>query len=103
MAENAQEFFSTLESRIDPAKLAGTTGSYRFDIAGAGSWRATVADGRLSVTEAADDADCVLTMSAETFAKLLAGQQKVMTAFMLGKIKIEGDMGLAMKLKDILS
>jgi putative sterol carrier protein len=103
MARSAQEFFSTLESRLDPAKLAGTTATYRFDIEGAGSWKVDVADGRLSVTETTDDALCVIRMKEEVFAKLLEGKQNIMTAFMLGKIKVEGDMGAAMKLKDLFA
>ena len=45
-ATSAREFFEGLEGRIDPAKIAGQTVSYRFDIAGAGSWRIAVADGK---------------------------------------------------------
>ncbi len=101
MARSAEEFFANLETTIDPAKLAGTTATYRFDIEGAGSWKVDVADGRLSVAETADDAACVIRMKQEVFAKLLEGKQNVMTAFMLGKIKVEGDMGAAMKLKDL--
>jgi len=103
MTETVQEFFSTLESRIDPAKLAGWNASYRFEIDGAGSWQVDVAAGRLSVREARDGADCVLAMSADTFARLLAGQQKVMSAYMLGKLRVEGDMGAALKLKALFS
>jgi putative sterol carrier protein len=103
MTRSAREFFSTLESRIDPAKLAGTTASYRFDIEGAGSWRVDVVDGRLTVAEAGDDAQCVVRMSEETFVRLIAGEQKVMTAFAFGKIKVDGDLGIAVKLKDLLS
>lgn len=101
MATSAREFFATLESRIDPGKLAGTTATYRFDIDGAGSWKVDVADGRLAVTETTDAAECVVKMKEEVFRKLLAGEQKITTAFMLGKIKVDGDMGAALKLKDL--
>jgi putative sterol carrier protein len=103
MAANIEEFFDTLEARVDPAKLAGWNASYRFEIDGAGSWAVVVADGRLSVGEAAEGADCVLRMSAETFTRLLDGRQKVMSAYMLGKIGVEGDMGSAMKLRDLFA
>ena len=52
MAESAREFFEGLEGRIDPAKVAGQTVSYRFDIDGEGSWRVAVVDGAVTVTEA---------------------------------------------------
>src|SRR5256885_17204155 len=39
VADSVQEFFQSLESRADPAKTAGMTSSYVFDIDGAGQWR----------------------------------------------------------------
>lgn len=56
---------------------------------------------------AADDgdaeADCTLTASAQTFEDLLAGDLNPTTAFMSGKLKVDGNMGLAMKLGSLLS
>ncbi len=101
MADSAREFFEGLEGRIDPAKMAGQTVSYRFDIEGEGNWHVGVVDGAVTVTESTDSADCVIRMKDDVFAKLRAGKQNPMTAFMTGKIKVEGDMSLAMKLKDL--
>ena len=47
-------------------------------------------------------ADCTLKMDFADFAALIGGQLDGMTAFMTGKLKIEGDMGVAMKLQSIL-
>jgi putative sterol carrier protein len=101
MTQTSREFFESLEQRLDPAKLAGQAVSYRFDIDGAGSWRVDVADGRASVTETAEGGDCVIRMKEETFAKLLRGEQNPATGFLTGKIKVDGDMGLALKLRDL--
>ena len=48
------------------------------------------------------DADCTLRMDFSDFADLIGGKLDGMTAFMTGKLKIEGDMGVAMKLQSIL-
>jgi putative sterol carrier protein len=40
-------------------------------------------------------------MSAEDFVGMVNGTVNVMAAFMQGKIKLEGDMGLAMKFQSI--
>jgi len=48
------------------------------------------------------DADCTIRMDFSDFADLIGGQLDGMTAFMTGKLKIEGDMGVAMKLQSIL-
>lgn len=101
MADSAREFFSDLESRLDPAKLEGVNASYRFDIKGAGSWHVAVADGAATVSESQDAADCVISMSEDVFSRLREGKQNPMTAFMTGKIKVDGDMSLALKIKEL--
>lgn len=50
-----------------------------------------------------DDTDVTLTASAETFQAILEGEQNPTAAFMTGKLKVDGDMGLAMKLSGVLS
>ena len=46
--------------------------------------------------------DTALICSLETFEKILAGQQDPNIAFMMGKLKVKGSMGLAMKLNSAL-
>lgn len=48
------------------------------------------------------DADLVLACSLEIFTALLDGKQDPNIAFMMGKLKIKGPMGLAMKLNALL-
>jgi Putative sterol carrier protein len=99
--ESAREFFETLESRVDPAKAAGMTASYKFDIDGAGSWHVDVDDGKVTVTENGADADCTISTTAETFMKIARGEQNPTAAYMSGKLKVKGDMGQAMKLQKL--
>ena len=47
------------------------------------------------------DADCQVNMGFQDFMALTKGELNPMTALMTGKIKIKGDMSVAMKLKDI--
>jgi len=53
------------------------------------------ADGVRAGDEAAD---VTLTASAEVFQAMLAGEMNPTTAFMTGKLSVDGSMGLAMKL-----
>ena len=46
-------------------------------------------------------ADATIETSAETFEKIVSGEQNPTTAYMTGKLKIKGDMGAAMKLQKI--
>jgi putative sterol carrier protein len=98
---SAREFFETLESRVDPAKTAGMTNTYVFDIDGAGMWTVAVDDGNVKVSEGAGDADATISASEETFQKIAAGEQNPTSAYMTGKLKIKGDMGAAMKLQKL--
>lgn len=55
------------------------------------------------VSEGDGEADCVISTSLETLMKLQSGDINPMMAVMGGKVKIKGDMGLAMKLQSLLS
>jgi len=101
MGESVQEFFRNLEARADPAKTAGMTNSYVFDIDGAGQWKVDVDDGTITVTEGGGDADVTIATSQETFEKIIAGEQNPTSAYMTGKLKVKGDMGAAMKLQKL--
>ena len=96
-----REFFETLESRIDPSRAKGMTASYKFNIDGAGSWNVDVDDGKVTVTEDGGDADTTITASAETFTRIANGEQNPTAAYMSGKLKVNGDMGQAMKLQKL--
>ncbi|WP_456386484.1 SCP2 sterol-binding domain-containing protein [Profundibacter sp.] len=50
-----------------------------------------------------DDADVTLMADADVFQAILEGETNPTAAFMTGKLKIDGDMGLAMKLASVLS
>ncbi|HEY6835504.1 MAG TPA: SCP2 sterol-binding domain-containing protein [Gaiellaceae bacterium] len=100
--DSPREFFETLESRVDPAKAAGLTAAYRFEIDGSGNWFVDVDDGRVSVSEdGAGDADCTISTSSETFMKIARREQNPTAAYMSGKLKVKGDMGQAMKLQKL--
>lgn len=48
------------------------------------------------------DADVTLTMSIDDFRSMLAGGLNPQMAFMSGKLKVDGDMALAMQLGQLL-
>ena len=45
-----------------------------------------------------EDADCTMTATADTLQGMLEGDVNPTAAFMSGKLKVEGDMSMAMKL-----
>ena len=100
--ESARQFFDDLHGRADPSRAAGLSASYRFDIEGAGTWHVEVANGAVTVTESREPADCVIATDEETFLAVVGNEQSPMGAFMTGKIRVEGDMALALRLKDLV-
>ena len=100
--ESARQFFQDLQGRADRGHAADLSASYRFDIEGAGSWHVEVESGAVTVTESQDPADCVIATDEETLLAVVGNEQSPMGAFMTGKIRVEGDMGLALRLKDLV-
>jgi putative sterol carrier protein len=64
-------------------------------------WLVTVEDGAVSVREGEGEADCRISASEESFQRILSGEQNATSAYMMGKLKIKGDMGAAMKLQKL--
>jgi putative sterol carrier protein len=98
----AREFFESLPSRANGKRAEGIDASYVFAIDGAGTWTVKVEDGNVAVSEGDTGGDCTISTSESTFEKIVQGRQNPLTAYMTGKVKITGDIGAAMKLKDVL-
>ena len=47
------------------------------------------------------EADCTIAISLEDFESLVAGDLDATTAFMMGKLKVDGDMAIAMRLREV--
>ena len=86
---------SALEDKMGDGGFAG---SAKFVINGEGS---IVIDGD-GVRAGDDDTDVTLTADAETFEAIFTGDMNPTSAFMTGKLSIDGDMGVAMKLAGVL-
>lgn len=83
------------------AKLgdADFDGSAKFALEGTGSVVIDSDGARVSDEET----DVTLSADAETFQGIMDGSENPTTAFMTGKLKVDGDMGLAMKLAAVLA
>jgi putative sterol carrier protein len=75
--------------------------TYVFDVEDVGQWTVAVEDGTVSVSEGAGEADCTIRASEETLVKIANGEANATTAYMTGKLKIDGDMGAALKLQKL--
>ncbi len=78
-------------------------GTIKFDLGSAGN---LLIDGTNSDNTVAVNQDhparCTISMTAEDFAELIQGRLQPTSAFMQGKMRVDGDMGLAMKLGQLV-
>ncbi len=97
-------FFDSLEGNLnsDPSNLAGMNAVYQFQV-GEGSYCVSIKEGKASVSSgAAPEPNCTVTMAESDFLEMLSGKLNGQMAFMTGKLKVAGDMGLALKLGSVL-
>ncbi|WP_120633050.1 SCP2 sterol-binding domain-containing protein [Ruegeria sp. EL01] len=73
-------------------------GSLKFDCGEDGV--IVLADNQASTQD--KDADCTIRISKDNLTKLLTGKLNPMTGVAMGKLKISGNMGVAMKLGQLL-
>ena len=82
---------------------SGLGGTLKFDFGAQGS---LYIDGKSTPNTVSDgegqSADCTITVALEDFEKMVKGELDGTSAFMQGKLRVAGDMGLAMKLGPIL-
>src|SRR5215471_18235972 len=104
----ASEIFTEISNRLqsDPSKVQGMNAVYAFDLADdqdGGQYHINLKDGSADVGPGTPESpNITITMKAADFVDLATGKLDGTMAFMSGKIKIKGDMGLAMKLQSVL-
>ena len=103
-ATNVQEVFKEMPNRFNAGAAKGMKAVYQFDLTGDGGakYSAAIDDGKLTVAEGAHASpNITLTMSASDYLDMVNGKLNPQMAFMSGKLKIAGDMGLAMKMAQL--
>lgn len=96
MSDIIDKAVTALNQRLDGE---GFDGSVKVEIEDEGS---LLIDGE-GARAGDGDADCTLSADAETFQGMLDGEVNPTSAFMTGKLSVDGDMGAAMKLGALLS
>ncbi len=104
---NVTEVFEQMNGRITEEKAKKINSTYLFDIGGddGGKWFADLTLAAGPYIEKKDgEAKCTITVpKADDWVAIATGKMNPTSAFMQGKIKVKGDMSLAMKLQTLLS
>ncbi|MFQ5576233.1 MAG: SCP2 sterol-binding domain-containing protein [Anaerolineae bacterium] len=101
-----QELFDKMPETFNPAKAAGVDVTVQIDLTGdnGGTWSVKIAGGKCTVDKAASESpNLTITMDAADYMAMVKGELPAMNAFMQGKIKLQGDMGLAMKFQGMFN
>ncbi|MEH6521732.1 SCP2 sterol-binding domain-containing protein [Sulfitobacter sp.] len=96
MSDVISEAVKVLTEKMSGVDIGGTV---KFEIEGEG---AIMVDDE-GVRAGDDEADVTLSADPETFQGMMEGETNPTSAFMTGKLKIDGDMGMAMKLASALA
>lgn len=103
-----QELFAKVKTLFGNADVSGIHEhlAYQFNITGegAGTFYVEVSDGKLAIEPYEyHDRDASFTCSADTLLKIAAGKTDPIPAVMMGRLKVEGNIEKALKLKEFLA
>ncbi len=98
------EIFEAMPTIFNPAAAAGLNKTFQWDITGeqAGVWAFRVHDGVCEpVPGGVEKPDVTFTISDNDLIALIEGKLDAQSAFFSGKLKVAGDMGLALRFPQI--
>jgi putative sterol carrier protein len=99
-----EDLFARMPTSLDENAAKGLSATIQFNLSGdgGGAWYVTVKDGKATVTKGSvSSPNMTMAMTAEDYVDMNTGKLNPQVAFMSGKLKISGDMGLAMKLQTL--
>ncbi len=101
MPPTIADLMSKMPGALVPEKAAGVNATIQFKFTGAepGEWFATIQDGKCEVKQGtAPTPKMTVSVDSTDYLKIINREMDGMQAFMQGKLKLTGDISLAMKL-----
>ena len=102
MSLTIYELMEKMPGAFIPERAVGLNAVVHFRFTGSepGDWNAVIKDGKCSVAQGIPSSKPNMTLTADSSdsKEIFTGELDGMQAFMQGKIKLSGDLSLAMKL-----
>jgi putative sterol carrier protein len=102
--DTAKEIIEAMPSAFVPERAAGLKATYQFELTGegGGDWVLEIADQQCQVREGvAAKPDATISLAAADYVALVKGELDAMGAFMRGRLKVKGNVGLAMQVVNL--
>ncbi len=96
-----KEMMTRMPANFLPEKAAGVNAVIQYHLTGAeaSDWVITIKDGKCTVVPGTTSAPSMtFTADSQIYKDIASGKLNGMTAFMQGKVKLAGDLNMAMKL-----
>lgn len=103
-ADDVKAIFDAMPGQLNADAAKGMNSVIQFNLTGdgGGEYHVVIKDGACSVNQGAHGSpNMTMTMAAQDYVDMITGKLNGQMAFMSGKLKIAGDMGLAMKMQSL--
>jgi putative sterol carrier protein len=101
---SCKQAFDAMPTRFNKEAAKGLNAVYQFDLSGdgGGKWHVAIANDTCEVKEgAAASPNITISMAAQDYLDMISGKLNGQMAFMTGKLRIAGDMGLALRMQSL--
>ena len=105
-ATTVREIFEAMPGRFLPEQAGDLNATIQFDLSGegGGQWYLAIADRKIAVTEGAVAKPTMMfSAAASDYLAIVNGDLNPINAFMQGKVKIQGDMSLALSMQKMFA
>jgi putative sterol carrier protein len=101
----AAELFASLPERFRSERAGDLRATYLFELEGdgGGTWTVRVADGALSVDEGtAPEPDVTVRAKAEDWLAIVDGRMDPQLAYLTKRLRVTGNLQLALRLREVV-
>ena len=101
---SCKQLFDQMPRRFKKEAAQGLNAVFQFDLSGegGGKWQLVINNDKCDIKEGAHPSpNTTFSMAAQDYLDMAAGKLNPQMAFMSGKLRIAGDMGLALRFQGL--